>query len=294
MNADEMLTKQAELLLAADPGIAGEQPRVSVYRNKIKGLNWFSAVRDKLDDPNYSGWFVKFKDYRGRQSNASYHVPACDWYGNATHPPKCSGFYHDQGQTPEHPGANQSVYHTDGRCAAQCNCGPINPCAEYTFDHRNASFAEWFINSYMINDDTLLHKPTPINLGWLDDEISLLGMSEGAPYPTWLADTGSTPDEMQDHVDAFRRNIAKLQKATVESGGFYWQMITGRGPLIRSSVTGDRVISFFKPQGRCSRRRGDLAGHLPKQKPQGLRKLYLCLAASLRHAFGGVLSCIRQ
>ena len=77
---------------------------------------------------------------------------------------RCSGFYHDQGQTPEHAGANQSVYHVDGKCLGQCNCGPINPCAEYTFDHRNASFSEWFVNGYMINAQTLLHKPRPINV----------------------------------------------------------------------------------------------------------------------------------
>ena len=237
MDAEALLTRQAELLLAASPGIPGEQPRVWVYRNKIKGLNWFSSVREKLDDPQYAGWFVRFKNYRGRSSNASYHVPACDWYGNATHPPKCSGFYHDQGQTPNHPGANQSVYKVDGACDAQCNCGPINPCGEYTFDHRNDSFSDWFVNRYMINEGTLLHKPTPINIGFVDDEISLLGMSEGAPYPTWMSDTGSTPEEMQEHVDAFRRNVVRLQKAVVQHGGFYWQMITGRGPLIRPAVT---------------------------------------------------------
>ena len=32
MDADHMLTEQAELVLAADPGIEGEQPRVWVYR----------------------------------------------------------------------------------------------------------------------------------------------------------------------------------------------------------------------------------------------------------------------
>merc|ERR1719390_501612 len=36
MNSEELLTKQAEAVLAADPGIAGEQPRVWVYRNTIK------------------------------------------------------------------------------------------------------------------------------------------------------------------------------------------------------------------------------------------------------------------
>lgn len=59
-------------------------------------------MREKLDDPAYSGWFVRFKDYKGPQSNNSYHVPACTYE-------KCSGFYHDQEQTPEYP-------HGDGSC----------------------------------------------------------------------------------------------------------------------------------------------------------------------------------
>ena len=80
MDSEELLTKQAEMVLAADPGIPGEQPRVWVYRNTIKALNWYTSVREKLDDPAYSGWFVKFKDYQGPESNTSYHVPACDWF----------------------------------------------------------------------------------------------------------------------------------------------------------------------------------------------------------------------
>lgn len=198
---------------------------------------FISLCFGKLDDPRYAGWFVRFKDYKGLQSNNSYHVPACDWYGNATHPPKCSGFYHDQRQTPEHPGANRSMYKPDGVCLGQCNCGPTNPCAEYTFDHRNKSFSNWFVNEFIVSRDTLLHKPNPINVGWVDDEITLQGMSEGAPYPSWAEDTGSSALEMQDHVDAFRHNVAKMEKAIVDHGGFSWQMITGRGPLIRSTIT---------------------------------------------------------
>jgi hypothetical protein len=84
-------TNQAEKVLALDPGIPGEQPRVWVYRNTIKALNWFASVREKLDDPAYSGWFVRFANYiRG---NGSYYVPACTFE-------KCSRFYHDQEQTP--------------------------------------------------------------------------------------------------------------------------------------------------------------------------------------------------
>lgn len=237
MNDDELLTKQAEAVLAADPGIPGEQPRVWVYRNKIKALNWYSSVREKLDDPAFAGWFVKFKNYHGGSSNNSYAVPTCDWFGSPGMPPKCSGFYHDQVQSPTRIGAGPAYSRpaNDGSnvCQAQCDCGPINPCGEYTFDHRNTSFSEWYVNEYMISNQTLLHKPQAINLGWMDDGMQIGGMTEGAPIPTWMVDTGTTPQEMEDHIDAFKNNVGRLQQATVANGGFYWQMIQGDGPNIR-------------------------------------------------------------
>ena len=72
----------------------------------------------------------------------------------------------------------------------------------------------------MISNETLLHQPQMINLGWLDDGMGLDGMSEASPG--WVEDTGSTAEEMQDHVDAFHANIGKLQKQVVKHGGFYW------------------------------------------------------------------------
>ena len=45
--------KQAEMVLAADPGVPGHAPRVWVYRNNIKALNWFSSVREKLGTRNW-------------------------------------------------------------------------------------------------------------------------------------------------------------------------------------------------------------------------------------------------
>ena len=45
-------------------------------------------------------------------------------------------------------------------------------------DHRNSSFAEWFINSWQDSDETLHHKPRAISLGDLDDRMSLGGPSE--------------------------------------------------------------------------------------------------------------------
>lgn len=238
MNDDELLLQQAERVLARDPGIKGEQPRVWLYRNKIKALNWIGQVREKLDDPAYADWFVPFNSsYIGRASNNSFHVPACDWYGDASGPPKCSKFYHDQGQSPTKIGAGPAYSKAtrDGSdvCREQCDCGATNPCGEYTFNHRNTSFVEWWINEYMISESTLLHKPHAINLGWLDDAMTVQGMTEGARFPTWVEDTGSTPQDMQDHVDHFRANTARLQREVVSKGGFYWQMIRGDGPKVR-------------------------------------------------------------
>jgi hypothetical protein len=122
MTSEELITAQAESVLAADPGVPGGMPRVWAYRNTIKALNWYWKVRVKLDDPRYADWFIKFSGFsntpypggQGLAQNNSYHVPACDFYNNGTNP-RCSGFYHDQEQTPNHPGGGKP-YPVDGEC----------------------------------------------------------------------------------------------------------------------------------------------------------------------------------
>lgn len=218
MNDEELLTKQAEMVLAADPGVPGGQPRVWVYRNTIKALNWYTSVREKLDDPAYAGWFVRFKDYKGPESNNSYHVPACTYE-------KCSGFYHDQEQTPEYPRG-------DGSCTEECDCGKA-PCGEYIFDHRNASFSDWFVNEYMISSETLLHKPQLVGLGWLDDSMQLTGPTE--EDKNFTVDTGSTPEEMQAHVWAYQANMKRLYEKAVPMGSWAMQLFRGEGPQVRNS-----------------------------------------------------------
>ena len=50
---------------------------------------------------------------------------------------RSQGFYHDQEQTPEHAspsGGSYPAYRVDGQCIEQCDCGKVNPCAEYIFD----------------------------------------------------------------------------------------------------------------------------------------------------------------
>ena len=84
MTCEEDLVTQAEAVHAVNPNM-----RVFVYRNLVKALPWFTAVREKIMDPAYSGWFLRFSGAN------NYHVPTCD---NNWTPPRCSEFYHDQDQ----------------------------------------------------------------------------------------------------------------------------------------------------------------------------------------------------
>ena len=84
---------QAQLSHTANPA-----SKTFVYRNLVHADNWMTTVREKLDDPAYSGFFVPFKR-GGSLSNGTWHVPACD---NAFSPPKCSPLFHDQVNTPQH------------------------------------------------------------------------------------------------------------------------------------------------------------------------------------------------
>ena len=91
MDCEERLLTQAVRVKNLKPST-----KVFVYRNIVKALPWFSSVREKLLDPAYAGWFLTFHDYKGPASNMTYAVPACTGH-------KCSRFYHDQDQTPQHP-----------------------------------------------------------------------------------------------------------------------------------------------------------------------------------------------
>ena len=105
-----------------------------------KALPWFSSVREKLNDPAYSGWFLRFNGTTPRH----YNVPDCA----AENASKCSIYYHDQEQTPEVP--TVASPHPDGSCVSQCDCG-VQPCGEYLFDHRNGSMLrDWIVQEHIL------------------------------------------------------------------------------------------------------------------------------------------------
>ena len=105
MDPEERLVQQAKRAHDLNP-----DSRIFIYRNLVHADNWMTTVREKLDDPAYSGFFVKFK------ANGSVHVPRCD---TNYQPSKCSPYYHDQVNTPQYNGSLQN-----GNCAPDpCDCG---------------------------------------------------------------------------------------------------------------------------------------------------------------------------
>jgi hypothetical protein len=156
MDCQERLSQQATSVKSLNV-----RTRVFVYRNIVKALPWYSSVREKLEDPAYSGFFLKFKD----GINGTYYT------SNPCTGTKCSEFYHDQDQTPEHPNG-------DGSCVDECDCGINIPCGEYIFDHRNGTMLrEFLVNEYVMSSLGHFH----VDGVFLDDEWT----DSPAPRAPW-------------------------------------------------------------------------------------------------------------
>ena len=127
-------------------------------RNLVKALPWYTSVREKINDPAYSGWFVHNKP-GGSLPDGSFHVPQCD---KAFTPPLCTDLYHDLDQTPGFP-------HGDGSCPGPCDCGGV-PCGEY-------SASVGALSSYSELSGSALTSPSPIT------HARSLGPSQCLPPP---------------------------------------------------------------------------------------------------------------
>ena len=239
MNAEETLLQQAKISKAAacpdvcalPQGCAVKNAcplaKVWVYRNLVKALPWFTSVREKLEDPAYAGFFLRFANASCAViptcANATYHVRTCD-YGYQ--PPKCSAFYHDQEQTPEHPGR-------DGSCEpGQCDCGTV-PCGEYLWDHRNGSMLTQFLVDEVVGGTERGMGNANIDGLFMDDVWSARGPSEEDRHS--LTDMGLGAAEVSALVAGYNDNMAAAKARILSLGGMSWQMFdvghaTNAGP----------------------------------------------------------------
>jgi len=228
MDCAELLLNQVQMTTAASPGTV-----TYVYRNSIKALPWYTSVREKLTDPAYSRWFLKF------DAAATPHVPKCD---NNYKPPLCSDFYHDQEQTPGYPGG-------DGRCAAPaCNVGSV-PVGEYIWDPRawnlsinGQTFGQWYINDFLF--DASGGANAKVAGFFFDDNWGENGPTEYESHS--VQDMGLSKSELVEIANAYRSNMAEVFKTVLERKKFSWQQLwTGQGaggvgdtcpgPLVKST-----------------------------------------------------------
>ena len=183
-----------------------------IPRLAVKALPWFTIVREKLTDPDYAPWFVRFGP---PTVGDGWHVPSCDSNYN---PPLCSDFYHDQEQTPGYP-------HGDGDCSPPaCDVGSV-PVGEYLFNFVNANvsvhgetFIHWYIEEYFFGPSG---GGNPNITGFeLDDFWDENGPSEMESHA--VEDLGMSAADIKAMVDAFNWAKGLAYDAIFTRGKFDW------------------------------------------------------------------------
>jgi hypothetical protein len=227
MDCEERLLRQAQMTKRAAGG--NNSTHVFVYRNLVKALPWFSSVRKILDDPAYSGFFLKFDPTK---KDDELHVPRCA----PESPQKCSPFYHDQEQTPEVPTSTSP--HPDGSCdpTIGCDCG-TQPCGEYLWDHRNGSQLRTWLMDNVIGGPTGLDAPEIDGLFiddfWCSDMLQNTSCNDPVQGPTEIdshsqLDMGLSDDDIRDLTLAWRQTMTLAQRTILRKGGYTWSLMSGQ------------------------------------------------------------------
>ena len=222
MDCEEMLVEQVRKTTVASPDTT-----VWVYRNGIKALPWYTLVREKVTDPAYAPWFLKFSDAVVANHSLA-HVPVCDTNWD---PPKCTTLYHDQTQTPGYPTG-------DGVCAPPgCDVGSV-PVGEYLFDPRAANlsihgqtFMEWYVDEYLFG-------PTgagnPNISGFYFDDTWGYCQQQKRVCPSEMShhavdDMGLGTSELGDILDAFNWVMDTAYATILHRGKFTWNQFWNAG-----------------------------------------------------------------
>eukprot|EP00051_Salpingoeca_urceolata_P001440 m.41044 g.41044 ORF g.41044 m.41044 type:complete len:513 (+) comp11424_c0_seq1:48-1586(+) len=224
MKCQTTMLEQAKQVKARNP-----KARVMVYRNIVKALPWFEEVREKLQDPQYWGWFLHWK-------------PSLR---NGTTPG--GNLYHDHMQTPGWPGGGNGG--PDGVChnntkppwGLGCDCGAGVPCGEYLFDHRNESLTAWLTEQYMNGADFGMGNPL-VSGFYLDDRWSP-GRGPSEENRSAVEDIGLSPQDVQDITNGWEHNMQACQRALVDAGGWNWQLFQDR--LGSAPPTKDQCTAYF-------------------------------------------------
>lgn len=183
-----------------------------VYRNGIKALPWFSVVREKLEDPNYWGFFMPYKQCKNTNG---YPDGRCG--PNAT-----QNLYHDFEQT------------TAGDCGLGVECG------EYVFNHMNTSLISWLTTVYF---GGVTGTSNPLVRGfYVDDGWSSNGPSEMDSNATQLMGMNST--DIENMVQAWNNNVNTWSQYLVSQSVYLYNWMYG-------NLLAAPGWSWSNPQSTC-------------------------------------------
>ena len=238
MDCEERLFADATNFVARSSKPA--KARGWVYRNTCKALPWFTSVREKLADPAYAAWFLRYAA-TPPINGTDFYSPPCD--GNYD-PPLCSDLYHDSAASPDFKrlprcpiDGDCSVQvpgfpYGDGNCSAPaCDVGAV-PVGEYVFDPRSwnvsvngQTLGEWWITDYLFGP---LGAGNPNITGfYFDDKFSSNGCSELDSHQA--ADLGLSAAELQAASAAYDSNFAQVYAELTRRGAYTEQQFTRAG-----------------------------------------------------------------
>eukprot|EP01046_Picozoa_sp_COSAG06_P060299 COSAG06_NODE_12775_length_1331_cov_2.163961_1_plen_330_part_10 len=234
MDDEQMMVEQIAQVKAINP-----TTHCWVYRNLAKALPWMKTIRDKMLDPRFGGFFLKFgatppPNGSNPDTNGSFFSPKCDLTYST---PICSDFWHDQASTPQF--INSTEYHRhdagfihqkDGSCLeAPCDCGPGLPCGEYAFDHRNGSMLrDWLTNDYFLGP---MGAGNPNITGVFIDDFWCYGSScsDPAPGPSETEkhaalDMGLSAADIKAISFGWRDNMEHAHRGLLQKGAWAWDL----------------------------------------------------------------------
>ena len=192
-DCDVKMVEQAAKAKAAAPNT-----QVWIYRNLVQAYAEFVQVREKLEDPAYAGWFMKF----GPNNNET-STPRCSENSrNETH---CSDLFHWKGQRPGG------------------DCGDIIPCGWYVFDHRNESLRSWIVEEFILGDKLGLGNES-VDGFLFDDWWTLDGPTETNGFfgGTNLPHNGTEIAEIRGNWSI---TVWESQKRIAEQKGYTWSNV---------------------------------------------------------------------
>lgn len=141
-DADVMMVEQAAVMKKMAPNT-----QVWVYRNLVQPYANFVQLREKIEDPQYSGWFIHFG-----AGNDEKKTPRCE-FNPRLNKQLCTDLFH-----------TKLAWTENGH-----DCGDHIPCGDYVFDHRNASLREWIVSDFMMGDALGMGNRTAVDGFLLDD-----------------------------------------------------------------------------------------------------------------------------